>query len=725
MTGADTSSAGRPRGADTPLVLTVALAVTTGVWASVLLARGRFAVGGVLMLVSVVALRWPSSVWAPEARTAWAPRDRTIALLAVTALAIFFRVYHLEPPGLWGDEAVNGLRAFDILDGTVHSPFELVPQPLTYFHALSNYPIAAAFALFGAGPVTLRLPGIIAGILCVPLLFGIAAPLFGDAVALVATLFFASSPWQIIHAKGLTQIVFGEFFLLLGVCALVHGVVGRRRWLIAAAGMPFALCLYTYHAMKLAPAVALLFLVAAWWRRTAARRGLAAWSAAFIVVLVVCAIPAVRSYTAAPGALTERIGGVALWPLLRQSGSLAPLWDAVWRTLLIFQYQQGPIYNWFGIGDDPALTVIVAFLFVHGLVESLRRWREPRHLLLLGWAAVGLVPGLLSTEAPRAYRIFLASPVFFVWAAMPVAQLYAAAARHRIVRTGLLLLVACVPLIDFNYYFYRVYTHRDFRWFQAARMVDMARTLKARGPGWTGYLMAEGFAAQYETLAFLTRAWNLTLHDLRSLADVLPLPDDVPGGALLLVERSDVSVVPILRAFYPDVQPELLFEPAVRTAWWDARSGTAPAAGDTQPAVAVIAVSRQAADAAPAREFLAAHSVLAEYDIDGRTERHSEPYPFYGFFMPQFEERFRAQWTMTVQVPEPGGYRIEVAGNGRPTLTVDNQAYQPGGVLSAGSHLLRVTVGPLTEAVRLRVYWQQADGKRELIPPAALSAPAG
>jgi len=721
--GADASSGSRQRGADAWVAVTVALAIATGIWASVVLARGRFALGGALLLASVVALRWPRSVWVLDACTTWSPPRRTLAVLAVTALAVFFRVYRLEPPGLWGDEAVNGLRAFDILDGTVTSPFELVAQPLTYFHALSNYPIAAAFELFGAGPVTLRLPGIVAGILCVPLLFGIAAPLFGDAVALVATIFFASSPWQVIHAKGLTQIVFGEFFLLAGVCALVRGVVGHRGWLIAAAGAPFALCLYTYHAMKLAPAVAVVFLAAAWWRRLAPRRALAGWSAAFLTVLVVCAIPAARSYTASPGALTERIGGVALWPLLRQAGSLAPLWDAVWRTLMIFQYQQGPVYNWFGIGSDPALTVIVAWLFVHGLVESLRRWGEPRHFLLLGWAAVGLIPGLLSTEAPRAYRIFLASPVFFVWAAMPVAHLYAAAARYRLVRTGVLALVASVPLFDFNYYFYRVYTHPDFRWFQAARMVDMARALKARGPGWTGYLMAEGFAAQYETLAFLTRAWGLTLHDLRSLADVLPLPHNIPGGALLLVERSNLPVVPILQAFYPDVEAELLSEPAVRTAWWDAWTGAAPAAGDTQPTVAVLAVSRQAADAAPARAFLAAHAVVAEYNVDGRTGHSSEPYPYYGFFVPQFEERFRLQWTMTVQVPEPGGYRIEVAGNGRPTLTVDDQAYRPGGVLSAGPHLVRIALGPLTEAARLRVYWLRPDGRRELIPPAALSAP--
>jgi len=177
---------------------------------------------------------------------------------------------------------------------------------------------------------------------------------------------------------------------------------------------------------------------------------------------------------------------------------------------MVFHYQQGPQYHWFGIGSDPALTLVPAFLVIHGMVESLRRWREPRHRLLLGWLVVGLIPGFLSTEVPRVYRVLLASPPLYVWAALPVLRLYECAAhvapRWRWLRGVAVLIVLSVPLIDFNYYFYRVYTSREFRSFQATRLVEMTRTLKALGTGWTGYVIADSFAAEYETLAFLSRA---------------------------------------------------------------------------------------------------------------------------------------------------------------------------------------------------------------------------
>ena len=64
-------------------------------------------------------------------------------------------------------------------------------------------------------------------------------------------------------ASFLIQIVLGEFFQLLGLCLIVRGVTGRRPWFFSAAAVPFAFCLYTYHAAKLAPLVVLPFLVAA------------------------------------------------------------------------------------------------------------------------------------------------------------------------------------------------------------------------------------------------------------------------------------------------------------------------------------------------------------------------------------------------------------------------------------------------------------------------------
>lgn len=833
------------------LVAATFVALVSGLCGVLLFAWGRFAPGGALLVLSVSALRWPRSIWLLDSTKEPPSRHHVLALTALCGVALFFRTYQVEPPGIWGDDAINGLLALDVLAGKISSPFQLVVHALSLFHALTNYTIAGAFWLFGPGPVSLRVPGLVAGFLAVPLLYGTLAPLFGARVALIAALFFASSPLQLNHNKVLIQVVLGQFFLLLGMCTLVRGIVGPRHWLTPFAGVPLAACLYTYHSAKIAPLVAVIFAVGALRQSSEPRGTLLLRLAGLCGTFLLCALPALHGYAHQPAALIGRAGSVALWPAVRASGSLHPLWDALWRTLLIFHYQQGPVYHWVGIGSDPALTVVPALLVLHGAVESLRRWREPRHALLLGWVIVGLIPGFLSTEAPRVYRVFLASPPLYVWAALPVAQLYHYAAhvapRWRWFKAIPTLIVLSVPLIDFNYYFYRVYTNREFRWFQAARLVEMARTLKALGPGWTGDVMADGFAAGYETLAFLSRIWGLTFQDVRSLAEVLPVHDDPSGGVLFIIDRDNPALTTFIQSIYPTVVPDVRTDPPIRTWWFDRWVPLVSSQGPGLPTVTFFAVSRSTADsirgvnatflaadgrpiitriepnlhidgtnqmptesevpthvkwsgavfapvdgtyafdlesAAEARvwiddrlvasrtenrkmECLAQglhrfaaeatiagtpifhlqwqppngtmrevppgllfrnseiHGLLAEYEFKGRTLRRVEPYPYYAFFQQSFSEPFAARWRGRLNIPAPGGYRLDVSSNGDATIMIDGQVLHGGDPVPAGDHELVMYIADVRGATRLRLFWQQGNAERQLIPPQALTPPLG
>lgn len=698
------------------------IAVASGLIAAWLLMRGNFAAGIALLMVSIVTLRWPQSIWLDDSGPDLSPRERTLSLLAVCAIGIFFRVYRLEPPGIWGDDAINGLLAFDVLDGKITSPFQLVTHSMSNFHALTNYTIAGAFWAFGAGPVTLRLPGIVAGVLCIPLLYGIAAPLFGARVALLAALLFASSPMQVTHSKVLVQVVLGQLFLMLGLWALVRGLVDSRRWLIAIAGVPCALCLCTYHSAKLAPLVAVPFLAVTALKAAPPRRQLLRGVAGFGVVLLLCSLPAVVGYVKNPGALTARIGGVALWPMIRDTHSLAPLWEAVWRTLMIFQYQQGPEYHWMGIGSDPAFNMIVAFLFVHGLVQSLRHCLEPRHMLLLTWVAIGLVPGLLSAEAPRVYRVLLATPPLFIWAALPVAGLlYSASAAvqpQRWVRRVAVLLVLAVPLIDFNYYFYRVYTHREFRWFQAARMLTMARTLRQFGPDWVGDLLVSGFDADYESLRFLSRAWGLTIRDVNSLADVLPVRDLPKGGILFMMDKTTAATTAAMRAVYPSVTPDIRLDPQPRS-WWLDRWLPLAKAEERQTAAAFFPVSRATANAirGVVVSFFAADGTPIATRVDAQIGvQQMEQLPS-GPIAPT-----QVRWSGAIFAPADGRYEFKLESGAQARVWIDGIAIvshdrpEGGRDLAQGLHRLAADA-TVWDLPVLRLQWQPPGSQMRAIAP--------
>ena len=210
--------------------------------------------------MGVLLLAWPTSIWSD--RLGAPCRDLTAALpAAVCVIAAFLRLYHLEPPPLGRRRAERAAppstssTAGSAPRSSSCSLAQLLPR-------LSNYgsPLVRDLRPRPGRAPTAR---VVANSLAVPLLYGTFAPLFGARVALIACLFFAFSPMQLAHARSLIQINLGELFQLAGLCLLVRGVTGGRRWLIGASGAPLALCLYTYHSAKIAPLVAVAYFAAA------------------------------------------------------------------------------------------------------------------------------------------------------------------------------------------------------------------------------------------------------------------------------------------------------------------------------------------------------------------------------------------------------------------------------------------------------------------------------
>ncbi|MDX2169002.1 MAG: glycosyltransferase family 39 protein [Deltaproteobacteria bacterium] len=716
-------------------MLVAALAsLFAGLAGSWLLSGAVWVPGLALLGLGAALLYWPRSFWALPAPGELSAPARQWGVIGVTLLAAAFRCWRLDQPGLWGDDAINGLLAFDILDGHVRSPFQIVQHSHSSFHALSNYPIAAAFALFGADLWTLRLPGVLMGIAGAPLLYGIAAPLFGARVGLLAAAFYASSPPQLTHAKQLVQIITGEFVLLVGLCLLVRGLVHQRRWITVAAGLPLALCVYTYHSTRIAPVIAGVFAVA--WLLTASppphtsppprSGGGSGWGrplAAGLVLFLLALLPAALGYLHDPSALTQRVNATSIWVVMRDRQSLAPLWDALWRTLAMFHYQQGPEYHWFGLGFDPAFNLVLGALLTHGLVASLRGWRQPRHLLLLTWVLVGLAPGVLSGGAPRLYRSLLATPPLYVWAALPLAALLGAARATgtRALAALVALLVVAVPVIDAQYYFYRVYTHPVFAWFHGERMVQMARALREQGPGWTGYLFADTFDAQHETFRFLARAWQLDLRDAGSLAEVAP-PRELPaGGALYLFSEAALPVADAVRILYPGNRMTRHFEPTLHNwafdRWWPLGRWPEPA----RTTFATLAVPRDALEQSYDQPPI---GLLGEFTVGQRVIRRREPYPFYGFLPPTFRQPLRARFSGRLTLPAPGGTWLEIETNAAgPRLTLDHTPIPQRRPLSAGAHDFDLELETAPEHLQLRLYWTRPGHPRELIPPRAFSPP--
>jgi hypothetical protein len=149
---------------------------------------------------------------------------RIAPILLILVIAAFFRLWRIgsTPPGLFGDEAVNGLDALDVLAGRGRVFF-----PANYGReGLHMFIIAAFFRLLDVTPLAIRLPSVLAGILTALATYWLGRELFTFAdenlkptVPLLAALWLATAYWHVHFSRFGIRGVFTPLCGALGLSA--------------------------------------------------------------------------------------------------------------------------------------------------------------------------------------------------------------------------------------------------------------------------------------------------------------------------------------------------------------------------------------------------------------------------------------------------------------------------------------------------------------------------
>ena len=156
------------------------------------------------------------------------------AMVALVLLAWGLRLPPLLDAPLHPDEALYGY--WGLLIGRGRDPW-LTGVPV-YKPPLWPYAISGFQILLGHPIVALRFPGLVAGVLAVPLVRALAQALYGDAVdSTGAAVAMALSPFALI----LSGSAFPDpLMVTLGIAACVAGARGRVHWAGLLAGLSFA-----------------------------------------------------------------------------------------------------------------------------------------------------------------------------------------------------------------------------------------------------------------------------------------------------------------------------------------------------------------------------------------------------------------------------------------------------------------------------------------------------
>lgn len=359
-----------------------------------------------------------------------AQRGLLIELLAVLLLtagvALPLRVWALDalPPGLYQDEAAEGLDALAILDGArpVFLPSQNGREP---FFA---YVVALVYLATGPGAYGIRLAAALLGTLTVPATYLWVRTAFDRRTALFASVLLAVLYWHVHESRlGLRAVALP---LLQAVAAWLLWVALRRdrvAWW-ALAGGAAGLTLYAYLPARLFLAVLFIAAVFALGRRArvvAGRKALAHAAGALLIWLTAAALvalPLLLYLRDHPEDLVGRAGQVSIANAIRAGADPVDLLarNAVKTAgMLAVRGDENPRHN---LPGRPIFDPLMLLAGAAGLWLVARRWRWPPCTFLLLWLVVLAVPPLLSDSAPHMLRAVGWLPALVVLPALALAR---------------------------------------------------------------------------------------------------------------------------------------------------------------------------------------------------------------------------------------------------------------------------------------------------------------
>jgi 4-amino-4-deoxy-L-arabinose transferase-like glycosyltransferase len=200
------------------------------------------------------------------------------ALIIIIVAGALIRLMFLAsvPPSLYWDEVAIGYDAWSLATtgSDMHGKSGMTPL----FDSYGDYKApgyiwlaAGAVRLLGPNEVAVRLPSVIAGILLIPLMYGLSQYFWIDKkIALTAAALTAVSPWAIHMSRAGFEANVGLTFLAASGW-LFAGAKHRPLWWLLAA-VTGALGIYSYVSLRLVLPGLLLFIYL-WQRYRLGRRG--------------------------------------------------------------------------------------------------------------------------------------------------------------------------------------------------------------------------------------------------------------------------------------------------------------------------------------------------------------------------------------------------------------------------------------------------------------------
>jgi hypothetical protein len=331
-------------------------------------------------------------------------------------LAAALRLYKINeiPYGFYWDEAAITYNAWGLAVWNRDEFGNKLPVSFKSFGdykaPLLIYVLGGIYKITGFHPEYLRVLIAISGIMIVALTFFVAKEYewqkkLPQNTALIAAFFMAITPWAINFSRFGVEATLALLLFLVGLLFLEKSK--NKKGYIYAAAVFFVLCLYTYHSAKIVvPLFLLTWAIAN--RKIVLKQK---WLVAMAMMLGLSLLyPLIKDTFFGSG--FERGRSLIFF---KDDLSLLP------QNLLSFLSLDFWVNGKDAIGlrhSVPGFGVLLKTVFALLIIGMLYSLKKKQNYLLIIWAIIGLLPSILSTDAPHAIRSLMAMPAIIFLASI-------------------------------------------------------------------------------------------------------------------------------------------------------------------------------------------------------------------------------------------------------------------------------------------------------------------
>ncbi|MCX6761408.1 MAG: glycosyltransferase family 39 protein [Candidatus Moranbacteria bacterium] len=366
-----------------------------------------------------------------------------VLLFAIVALGFFLRFVNIDhaPPGVYPDEAVNGI---DAVTANNTGNYQLFYTANNGREGLFMNLVAICFKLFGISVMSLRLPAILCGTLVILGTYLLTKELFTgyfsdtrkERLAIIAGYLVAVSYWAINFSRISFRANMLPLVLVFSFYFLFKGLRTKKWWDFALGGLVFGLGLHTYIAFRIAPAILIVMLVSFVLSREHFLKEYWKQILIFIAFTAIAAAPMLYTFYIHPDYLISRTASISVFSPEVNGGHLIPTFLRS-LSLSLVKYNFWGDQNWrHNYPPYPILDVISGIAFLFGFIYSLIRlvhlftmrvFKKERnvkmdlYVFLASWFFIMLSPEFLTNEGlPHALRSIGTLPVVFIFSAITI-----------------------------------------------------------------------------------------------------------------------------------------------------------------------------------------------------------------------------------------------------------------------------------------------------------------